>query len=162
VQIMLLVPALFIVVGFAYVQSHPSRFAKKAPPGQTARSSSQNQAKPKLLALLFRADWCSTCKRLEREYEPLQQSLVSEPILFARFDFTDHETAKEARELAAKLGIERIFRQAEGKAGFALLVKPSTKRLVGAIKDTHTPNQLRAAFTDALEQEIAAQNRTIA
>lgn len=58
----------------------------------------------------------------------------------------------QSKALAAKLGIGPIFRQYEGSTGFALLVRPSTKRIVGLITIAQTPRQMRAKFVQALTQ----------
>lgn len=151
-KIMLLIPAIFIVVSFAYARG--SGVIGRVPLPQIARSRSHEHARPALLALLFRADWCSACARLEREYLPLQRSLAREPILFARFDFTNRESTEEARELADRLGVQRVYRQAAGKTGFVLLVDPPTKRLFDAIKISATPAQMKATFRDALDRKL--------
>lgn len=147
----LLLPALLIICVAIMPGSSPMLYAAAHQDLATQRLSRQ-RAKPKLLALLFRADWCPSCKILEPEYNPLEQSLAKEPILFVRFDFTNDKTTAQARALSARLGVEPIFRRFEGSTGFALLVSPSTKRIVGAITIADTPDQMRAMFMKALKQ----------
>ncbi|MGC8550292.1 MAG: thioredoxin domain-containing protein [Acidobacteriaceae bacterium] len=129
----------------------PTR-VKTAHIDHTPPALSGQRVKPKLLALLFRADWCRYCKVLEPEYAPLKQSLQKEPILFVRFDFTNAKTSMQARELAARLGVGSVFDQFERSTGFALLVKPTTNQVVGIITIAETPDQMRAMFMQALKQ----------
>jgi thiol-disulfide isomerase/thioredoxin len=146
VKIMLL-PAL-LIVGIAFGQSTSS--ASSVPAAKPAHIESAEQVKPKLLALLFRADWCPDCKVLEPQYKPLQNRFDKEHVLFASFDFTNDETTKEARNLATRLGVEPIYDQFRGITGIALLVDPSTNAIVAEITIKETPDQMKAIFTNAL------------
>ncbi len=141
----------FLATGIGFAQNPVSSPPDSASAGKTVRSQADHRAKPRLIALLFRADWCPTCKVLEPQYRVLQQDLEGEPILFVRLDFTDEETTKESTQRAAHLGLESIYNQVKGSTGFALLVTPSTKTVVGVITIDETPTQMKAMFTRALE-----------
>ena len=143
----ILLPAL-LIVGIAFGQNTSS--ASSVPAAKPAHIESAEQVKPKLLALLFRADWCPDCKVLEPQYKPLQNRFDKEHVLFASFDFTNDETTKEARNLATRLGVEPIYDQFRGITGIALLVDPSTNAIVGEITIKETPDQMKGIFTNAL------------
>lgn len=98
-----------LMMSVAMAQEPSPGWRPAAHNGSAAQALSGQRAKPKLLALLFRADWCPSCKVLEPEYDPLAKSLSNEPILFVRLDFTNDKTTAQAKSLAARLGVGATF-----------------------------------------------------
>ena len=107
--------------------------------------------KPKLLAVLFYADWCNSCKVLEPKLNQVKREFQGKPILFTRFDMTDEFTKDQSANYAALVGLENFYRENDGKTGFVLLIDTESKKLLGRITKEKTPEEIRTALTHALK-----------
>ncbi len=97
-----------------------------------------DKGKPKLLAVLFYADWCGSCKALDPKIVKARgkADLDNQDVLFVRLDLTDAASRHQSALLADQLGIGSYYRENAGKTGFLLLADPkSGKPLKRILKD---------------------------
>jgi thiol-disulfide isomerase/thioredoxin len=105
---------------------------------------------PKLLAMLFYADWCASCKALEPKLNQVKRDFQGKPVFFTRFDLTDEFTKDQSAQYAALLGLENYYRENDGKTGFMLLIDAKSKKLLGKITKLNTPDEIKTMLTKAL------------
>ncbi|MCA1574111.1 MAG: hypothetical protein LC770_06140, partial [Acidobacteria bacterium] len=86
---------------------------------------------PKVLAVLFYADWCSSCKALEPNLNKVKRDFQGQSILFTRFDLTDDFTKDQSAQYAALLGLENYYQENAGKTGYVLLIDRQSKKVLG-------------------------------
>ncbi len=133
--IALMAMALLSATGFAQQGSG-------AQDGDDTRKSELKEPVPKVLGILFYADWCASCKVLEPNPEPVMKRFDDQPIVVTRFDMTDDTTKYKSRLLANLLGFGDEFQENERKTGFMLLIDPKTKQLLGRLTKTHSEEEL--------------------
>ena len=102
---------------------------------------------PKVLAVMFHADWCSTCKVLEPKINQVKRDFQNQPVLFTQFDLTDDFTKDQAARYAALLGLEDLYRENSNKTGFMFLIEWPSKRVLGKITKEKTPEQIKSMLT---------------
>src|SRR5713226_3585374 len=122
---------------------------------QEKQPPKQKVERPKVLAVLFYADWCSSCKELEPKLNKVKRDFEGKPILFTRFDLTDEFTNDQAARYAALLGLESYYTENAGKTGYMLLIDSHSKKVLGRINKQDSPADMKAALTKALS--VAAQ-----
>ncbi len=105
---------------------------------------------PKVLAVLFYADWCSSCKELEPKLNKVKRDFEGKPILFTRFDLTDEFTNDQAARYAALLGLEKYYTDNGGKTGYMLLIDSHSKKVLGRINKQDSSEAMKGALTSAL------------
>ena len=110
----------------------------------------QNVPAPKVLAVLFYADWCGWCKELEPKLNKVKGDFRGQPILFTRFDLTDEFTNDQSARYAALLGLEKYYVDNKGETGYVLLIDSKTKKVLGKISRKDSPQEMKAALTKAL------------
>ncbi len=117
---------------------------------QQHQAPKQKVEPPKVLAVLFYADWCSSCKELEPKLNKVKRDFEGKPILFTRFDLTDEFTNDQAARYAALLGLESYYTENAGKTGYILLIDSQSKKVLGRINKQDSPAEIKAALTKAL------------
>jgi len=117
---------------------------------QEKQPPKQKVEPPKVLAVLFYADWCSSCKELEPKLNKVKRDFEGKPILFTRFDLTDEFTNDQAARYAALLGLENYYTENAGKTGYMLLIDSQSKKVLGRINKQDSPAEMKAALTKAL------------
>ncbi|MCI0523852.1 MAG: thioredoxin domain-containing protein [Acidobacteria bacterium] len=105
---------------------------------------------PRLLAVLFYAGWCGSCKVLEPKLDQVKRDFQGQPVLFTRFDLTDDFTNDQSARYAATLGLENYYRENAGKTGYLLLIDAKSKKLLGKITKLNSPEEIRAMLKQAL------------
>lgn len=115
-----------------------------------AASAFASSAKPKLVGLLFHADWCASCKALEPKLQAVKKDFAGEPVLFTRLDLTDAATKGQSALLAAQLGLSSAFAENASKTGFMLLLDATTGRTLAKLTKTHSEEELRHEIRRAL------------
>jgi thiol-disulfide isomerase/thioredoxin len=105
---------------------------------------------PTLLAVLFHADWCATCKVLEPKLEQVKRDFPNESVLFTQFDLTDDFTTDQSAYYAASIGLEKIYRENANKTGFVLLIDGKNKKVLGKITREKTPEEMKSMLRRAL------------
>ncbi len=119
----------------------------------------QEQAKeqkvkpPKVLALLFYADWCKACKVLEPKLNQVKRDFQGKPILFTRFDLTDEFTTDQSARYASLLGIENYYRENAGKTGYMLLIDVENKKALGKITQQNSLEEIKRTLAQALAED---------
>lgn len=114
-----------------------------------ADSAAQASAKPKVVGMLFYADWCNSCKVLEPKLQGVKQDFKGTGVLFSRFDLTDDFTKEQSALFASLLGWSNIYEDNQA-TGFMLLVDPKSKRVLGRLTKAQSPDELRAGIRQAL------------
>lgn len=132
-----------VIFGFALLAMPANRLAQQA----------QGEIKveqPKLLALLFYADWCNSCKVLEPKLDQVKREFQTKSVLFTRFDMTDDFTKDQSAHYAALVGLEKFYGENAGKTGFMLLIETGSKKLLGKITKDKSADEIKSMLTHAL------------
>jgi thiol-disulfide isomerase/thioredoxin len=116
-----------------------------------ARRAAARLEPPRVLAVMFHADWCPTCKVIEPRLHAIEREFAGQPILFTRFDLTDDFTLEQSARYAALLGLETHLEQSSGRTGYLLLFERESKKLLGEVRVKMSDDEIRAAFRKALE-----------
>ncbi len=109
-----------------------------------------------MLAVLFYADWCNSCKTLEPNLNKVKRDFQGQSILFTRFDLTDDFTKDQSAQYAALLGLENYYQENAGKTGYMLLIDRQSKKVLGRITKQNSPEEIKAAISNALAGKLAA------
>lgn len=104
----------------------------------------------RVLAVMFHADWCPTCKIIEPRLRNIEREFAGQPILFTRFDLTDDFTIEQSARYAALLGLETYLEQSSGRTGYMLLLDRETKKVLGEVRVKMSDDEIRAALTNAI------------
>jgi len=123
---------------------------------QEKQPPKQKVEPPKVLAVLFYADWCSSCKELEPKLNKVKRDFEGKPILFTRFDLTDEFTNDQAARYAALLGLANYYTENAGKTGYMLLIDSQSKKVLGRINKQDSSEAMKAALTSALASKGAS------
>ncbi len=108
--------------------------------------------KPKVVGVLFYADWCGSCKVLDPKLDEVKKQFMDQPIYFTRVNLTDECTKKQSAMLAEWVGLGEIYREHATKTGFMLLIDPQTKKVLSKLTKAQSEAELKAAMEDALAQ----------
>lgn len=106
---------------------------------------------PKVVGVLFHADWCSSCKALAPKLAAVKPDFAGQPMLFTQVDFTDEKTRAQADLLAAWLELGPAYAEQGRKTGFMLLLDAKTRRVLGKLTKAQDEEGLRAAIAQALQ-----------
>jgi thiol-disulfide isomerase/thioredoxin len=117
---------------------------------QKEQAPKQKVERPKVLAVLFYADWCASCKALEPKLNKVKRDFEGKPILFTRFDLTDEFTNDQSARYAALLGLANYYTENAGKTGYMLLIDSQSKKVLGRINKQDSSEAMKAALTSAL------------
>ncbi|MEW6213288.1 MAG: thioredoxin family protein [Acidobacteriota bacterium] len=126
-------------------------FGAAGPLSAQDQQKDQKIEQPGLLAVLFYADWCNSCKILEPKLNQVKREFQDKSVLFTRFDLTDDFTKDQSAHFAALIGLENFYRESEGKTGFMLLIDGQSKKLLGKITKEKSPDEIRTMLTHALK-----------
>ena len=97
------------------------------------------------------ADWCQSCKVLEPKLNKVKKDFEGKGIFFTRLDMTDEFTIYQSSLYASWVGFEEIFKENEGRTGYMLLIDPNSRKVLGKLVKTQTPDEIRAAIQAALK-----------
>lgn len=123
-----------------------------APTGVVTQESKKEVQfeRPRVVGLLFYADWCNSCKILEPKLNQVKREFQDKSMLFTRFDMTDEFTKDQSAHFAALLGMENHYRENDGKTGFMLLVEERSKKVLGKITKEKSADDIRSILSLAL------------
>jgi thiol:disulfide interchange protein len=103
-----------------------------------------------VIALVFKADWCTACRVLEPKLMTVMPQVAAQPIRFVMLDQTDADARRAAATEARALGVAELYAAREGQTGYVLLVDASTKEVLGQIGSTDSVAQIRQKIRRAL------------
>lgn len=116
-----------------------------------AASAFAQSAKPKVVGVLFYADWCNSCKTLEPKLNAIKKDFAGQPVLFTRVDFTDDFTKEQSDLLASYLNLGPTYAEQGRKTGFMLLLNAESKQVIGKLMKTQSEAELKAEIEKALK-----------
>ena len=107
---------------------------------------------PKVLGVLFYADWCGSCRILDPKIEKARgkADLDNQDILFVRLDLTDATSRHQAELLASKLGLGEVYSENAGKTGFMVLFDGSSGKPIARLTKDMDADQIITAIDSAL------------
>ncbi|HCR66478.1 MAG TPA: hypothetical protein DIW38_08195, partial [Oceanicaulis sp.] len=88
-------------------------------------SAERSPDEPRLVAALFRSNWCGPCKVLEPRYESVMTHYVDAPLERVRFDSSFGRRGALARR-AREEGVSEAYEATAGSTGFVLLIDRDT------------------------------------
>lgn len=115
-----------------------------------AAAAHAQSAKPKVLGVLFYADWCASCKKLDPKIEAIKTDFADKPILFTRVDFTNDYTKLQSDLLAAALNLGPSYAEQGRKTGFMLLLDAETGQPLGRLTSGQNEAELKQSIAAAL------------
>jgi len=115
-----------------------------------ALTAAAEPTKPKIVGLLFYADWCGSCKVLEPKLTAIEPGFSGQPVLFTRVDLSNDFTKAQSALLAAQLGVSTAYAENAPKTGFMLLLDSATGRVLAKLTKTQTEEELKAEIAKAL------------
>jgi thiol:disulfide interchange protein len=105
---------------------------------------------PSLLVVAFHAEWCGKCKVLGPKVMGDVAPAFRTDVLFVKLDLTDKDSP-QAEYMLAALGLGDLWAEHAGKTGFALIVDPDTKKVVGTLRSDESADDLKSAVKAALK-----------
>ena len=105
---------------------------------------------PKVLALVFAADWCGACKVLDPKLQAVKPGLADLPVELVMLDLTDADARAASAATARRGGYSAVYDAHAGKTGFVLLVDASSKEVLDRIVHTDTEAEMRQKVRRAI------------
>ena len=105
---------------------------------------------PRLVAALFRSNWCGPCKVLEPRYERVMASYAEAPLERVRFDSSFGRRGALA-ERASEEGIRSVYDSVNGATGIVLLIDRDTQDVLARITMEYSDADMAGALDYALE-----------
>lgn len=115
-----------------------------------AHAQAPQNNEPRLVAALFRSNWCGPCKILEPRYERVITDYADAPLERVRFD-SSFRRRDALRERASEEGIRDAYEAASGATGFVLLIDRDTQDVLARITVDYSEADIRGALDYALE-----------
>ena len=104
---------------------------------------------PRLVAALFRSNWCGPCKILEPRYERVMSAYETAAVERVRFDSSFGRRSALAERASAE-GIRRAYDSARGATGFVLLIDRDTQDVLARITVEYSDADIAGALDYAL------------
>lgn len=121
-----------------------------ATPANAETSVAKASKPPALVAVMFHADWCKSCKAIQPSLAKLKKSQSQKSVLFVTLDLTDEATTEQSRMMAHLLGLSGAFRKHAPKTGYVLLIDPATKTVRAKLTKRDSHNDMRIKLKNAL------------
>lgn len=117
---------------------------------QATRPAS-NAPQARMYAVAFHADWCMNCKALAPNLKEFKAKHAKAPLLHVKLDQTNDFTKHQAAMLAGALGMDKAWKDFNGKTGFVLLVDAKTKKVIGKITSDQSVEQMDKSLMAAMK-----------
>jgi thiol-disulfide isomerase/thioredoxin len=101
-------------------------------------AESKSVQKPELLVVKYDADWCFSCKELDKVLPDVKKALADEPVLFVTLDLTDDISKKHTEMLVSVLGIQEDWVDMKGYTGLINVIDPKTKERLTQLNMVHS------------------------
>ena len=114
-------------------------------------------AETRVRVVSFTADWCPTCRVFDPRLKTAIRETDPNSIVLSEFDLSEtksttvrqQDTVHPIRAEQWKVG--RIWRQYQGRTGFAVLASFDTGEILGCISPEMSPRQIRERLTLAIK-----------
>ena len=113
-------------------------------------SATVSESTPRLVAVNFRADWCTACPKMAPVYDRLVECYREQSVLFVVFDLTDDGTRKQAELLASSLGIDWLCGESI-RTGMIQLVDRQDRRVLASVTKPDEVNEILAKLDRGLQ-----------
>jgi len=114
-----------------------------------ASAQGSSDAEPRLVAALFRSNWCGPCKILEPRYEQVMAGYAEAPLEQVRFDSSYGRRGALAERASAE-GIRSVYDATSGATGFVLLIDRDTQDVLARITVEYSEADIAGALDYAL------------
>ena len=112
--------------------------------------SAMAQSDAKIIAVMHKADWCSTCeKNGERAMKALMSDNSDMAVQIIANDVTNDETKIKSAVELEKFGLEKAVDKKCNATGVAYFFNSETKELISQVSMAKSDQDLSAALTDA-------------
>ena len=108
------------------------------------------ESAPRLVAVNFRADWCTACPKMAPVYDRLVECYREQSVLFVVFDLTNDGTRKQAELLASSLGIDWLCGESV-RTGMIKLVDRQDRRVLASVTKPDEVNEILAKLDRCLQ-----------
>lgn len=115
-----------------------------------AQASPPTIEEPRLVAALFRSNWCGPCKILEPRYERVIQAYPPASVEQVRFD-SSFGRRRALAERASEEGIRAAYETARDATGFVLLIDRETQDILARITVEYSEADMAGALEYALD-----------
>jgi thiol-disulfide isomerase/thioredoxin len=110
------------------------------------------QSNSKVIAVVNKADWCSTCqKNGERVMTEVLAHYKEPQLSIVANDLTNETTTAESKASLEKLGVYELVAN-EKKTGQIILIDSKTKKVISTISVAKSTEALKQAFDSAIQQ----------
>ena len=109
-----------------------------------------SESTPRLVAINFRADWCTACPKMAPVYDRLVECYREQSVLFVVFDLTDDGTRKQSQLLASSLGIDWLCGESV-RTGMIKLVDRQDRRVLASVTKPDELNEILAKLDGCLQ-----------
>lgn len=105
-------------------------------------------------AVMFYADWCTTCKVLDKNLNTArEQSELVDSADFVMFDMTDGKTRGQAKEIAASENLEKLLNIYGAATGFMVLFDADNQEVLHVIRGGAKEREIIQAFEYAIQKD---------
>lgn len=125
-------------------------FFALTPAPASAQASPPTVEEPRLVAALFRSNWCGPCKILEPRYERVMQAYDTARVEQVRFDSSFGRHGALAQR-ASEEGIHAVYETARNATGFVLLIDRDTQDILARITVDYSEADIAGALEYALD-----------
>lgn len=105
---------------------------------------------PRLVAALFRSNWCGPCKVLEPRYEAVMTDYAEAPLERVRFD-SSFGRRGALTQRAREEGVSEVYEATAGSTGFVLLIDRETGDVLARISMDFSDADIRGALDHAIQ-----------